>query len=670
MYSYFSLCRGLLVCILLSAGPALHAKTQIDSLKLELTQNIQPESRALNLHRLSRIYRNHNPDSAMYFGEQALQQYVRLASTSGIIQSKINLGQIYYKKGLYQIGIGHFLSALSFSQQASLSDKERRIFNSLANGYKHIGKRDSALYFYLEAIKGAEMAQDSLELARVLVNTGSFYQENADLAKSYAYLNRGIRLLKRLKQDRMLGVAYLNRGVSYFQHCENASALSDFQHALSVFKRMGEEHLALQVAGNMALVYVTQEKHHLAVQILHPRIEKELRKEYPDFQILIGLGATLGTALLEQQEYQEAIRWYKESLTYSKQMDVLSQECRLAELLSICYEKQQLNDSALFYHKQFLSLKDSLFNQTQSRKIAELEDKYEAEKKEQIIRLQAVEMESTQLKLYLSSGIGTLLLMLTLVIVLALYQRNKRVLAEADAQRTRVVELLQDKELDWLNAVVEGQEQERQRLGRELHDQMGSNLSALKLAIQQLKHIDGVEAAPFSRIEQLLDHTAKEVRRLSHSMEGGVLAEFGLQQAISELCRILEASSPFHIHLEMFGGELSVSYEVELALFRITQEALTNIVKYADASQVFILLNQEENEILLTIEDNGIGFEWMHVPSANSMGISNMQKRAQKIGGATTIESIPGQGTSVLTSIPLNHSSFEQSVKQENYYLS
>lgn len=655
-FRFSLLWRGLLVWLIVSAGNFLQAHPQIDSLKCELNQQLDPEFRALNLHRLSRLYRSLHPDSALYFGQQALQQYLLLQSSKGILQSRMTLGKIYYQKGLYQKGVAQFLAILAMKAQTSFINKEGDLFNSLATGYKHIGRKDSALYFYLAAIQEAEADEDSLSLARILVNVGSFYQEVGDLSKSQSYLARGIHLLRLQKRDRLLGMAYLNRGVTYFHQQQSDLALHDFSQALGLFKRLNEEQLLLQASGNMALVYVMQRKVHLAEQILHQGIQQELEKEYPDFQILIGFSGALGAALWEQSEYEKAISWYRESLHYCHHIDALRQKSSLAEMLSMAFEKTYQNDSALHYYKQFVQLKDSLFDQVQTRKIAELEDTYEAEKKEQIIQLQAAKMKATQLKLYLSWGIATLLILLAMVGFLALYQRHRRIKAEAEAQRTRVIELLQDKELDWLNAIVEGQEQERQRLGRELHDQMGSNLSALKLNVHHLKQEASLRHH-IAHIEQIIDQTVQSVRRLSHSMEGGILKEFGLQQSLKELCQILEAGSPFRIHLDVEDVTSMLSYEVELALYRISQEALTNIVKYAEAHEVYILLHEVEGEISLTIEDDGIGFDWMHISSAKSMGISNMQKRAQKLGGVCTIDSSPGQGTSILTHIPLPGSS-------------
>lgn len=642
---------------ILSLIPAMMLSQHLtDSLTLELNRTHDVSQKADLSYQLSLAYRATDPDSAMKYGLQAHEFYQLNDSIYKLALSHQNLGKIHYAAHRYQTGIRHFLHVMTLQGEDSLLTSSYSILNLLATGYKHIGKTDSALYYYLDALKRSQADQDSLAMARVLVNMGSFYHDLQETERAFQYMNEGIALLGLMDEQLLLGKAYLNRGPAYFQVSEYEKAIRDFESALEIFEEENEAALALQSYGNIAIVAIAQDKIDQAALTLNRCFEIEQNREHPNYRALISYSAMLGGAFVKQKAYAEALPWFRKSMELNRQEDDLHKEAGLLEFLAISFEGLEQYDSALVYEKKFHDMQDSLFNMRQARQIADLEDAYQAEQKDQLIRLQTLEMRETRLQLYLSWGIGLGLLIMASILLYAMVQRYRRSKLEIDVQRGHVVELLKEKEMSWLDTLMEGQEIERVRMARELHDRLGSKLSTAKLYVNQLKHHTSSHqtaiTAQLLQTETLIDETVQEVRNISHQIEAGILTEFGLKMALRDLCTTLQSTGVFEVYLDIFEEAETLDPKLELGLFRITQEALNNAVKYASASQVFISLNRDAQGISLIIEDDGVGFNLWET-SANSMGLRNMQARAQKMDGELLIESQKGAGTSIIANVPL-----------------
>jgi two-component system, NarL family, sensor histidine kinase DevS len=227
-------------------------------------------------------------------------------------------------------------------------------------------------------------------------------------------------------------------------------------------------------------------------------------------------------------------------------------------------------------------------------------------------------------------------------------------LAETFAARAAVaVDLSERVASDALRRVVSAQELERQRLARELHDETGQALTSILLGLKGVEDAkSSTEAsAAASELRQLVVSTLQDVRRLAVELRPKALDDFGLVSALERLAETFREQTGIQVDLEPRLGEDRLPPDVETTLYRITQEALTNVVKHAQAKRVSIVLTRRNRSISAVIEDDGRGFG-MDETGGNGLGLLGMRERIALLGGRLSIESSPGSGTTLSIEVP------------------
>jgi signal transduction histidine kinase len=223
--------------------------------------------------------------------------------------------------------------------------------------------------------------------------------------------------------------------------------------------------------------------------------------------------------------------------------------------------------------------------------------------------------------------------------------------AESFAQRAAVaVELSERVARDALRRVVAAQELERKHLARELHDETGQALTSILLGLKAVEDVGEPEAV--AGLRQLIVDTLQNVRRLAVELRPAALDDFGLAPALERLASTFGEQTGIEVDLEANVGSERLPAEVETALYRIVQEALTNIVKHAGATRVSILLARKDGSITAVIEDDGRGFEAEGVGDGG-LGLVGMRERVGLLNGRFQIESTEGAGTTLVAEVPL-----------------
>jgi len=228
-------------------------------------------------------------------------------------------------------------------------------------------------------------------------------------------------------------------------------------------------------------------------------------------------------------------------------------------------------------------------------------------------------------------------------------------LAEAFAARAAVaVDLSERVARDALRRVVSAQELERRRLARELHDETGQALTSILLGLKSLEDVRGESELTEStaRLRELVVTTLQDVRRLAVELRPSALDDFGLVPALERLVDTFREQTGIDVDLEPQLGDERLPSDVETTLYRITQEALTNVVKHANAERVSIVLTRRDGTISAVIEDDGRGFE-EGSGSGNGLGLLGMRERVALVDGRLSIESSPGSGTTLSIEVPV-----------------
>ena len=230
-------------------------------------------------------------------------------------------------------------------------------------------------------------------------------------------------------------------------------------------------------------------------------------------------------------------------------------------------------------------------------------------------------------------------------------------LAETFAARASVaVDLSERVASDALRRVVAAQELERERLARELHDETGQALTSILLGLKSVEDAAGPAdvAAAASRLRELVVSTLQDVRRLAVELRPKALDDFGLVPALERLVETFHEQTGIQVDLEPRLGDERLPSEVETALYRITQEALTNVVKHAQAKNVSIVLTRRNGSVSAVIEDDGRGFAaGKSQGEPNGLGLLGMRERIALVDGRLTVESSPGSGTTLSIEVPV-----------------
>jgi signal transduction histidine kinase len=226
-------------------------------------------------------------------------------------------------------------------------------------------------------------------------------------------------------------------------------------------------------------------------------------------------------------------------------------------------------------------------------------------------------------------------------------------LAKSEAERVERDQL----RAQYVSGVITAQEEERKRIARELHDSTSQSLTSLLIGLKTLGDTpDGSEVR--KRTEELraiAGHTLDDVHALALQLRPSMLDDLGLPEAIRRHVEDCKKRYPLDIDLAVTGfeGERLPS-EIETALYRITQEALTNIIRHAGAGTASIIIERRDEKVLAVIEDDGRGFDATSIDrQAGHLGLYGIRERAELLSGQLVIESEAGQGTSLFVEIPL-----------------
>jgi signal transduction histidine kinase len=230
-------------------------------------------------------------------------------------------------------------------------------------------------------------------------------------------------------------------------------------------------------------------------------------------------------------------------------------------------------------------------------------------------------------------------------------------IAEAFAERAAIaIDLSERVAVDALRQVVEGQELERKRLARELHDETGQALTSILLGLRSIE--DATRDDPQVResvlsLRELVVATLHDVRRLAVELRPKALDDFGLVPALERLAETFAEQTEVEVHVQAALGERRLDPEIETALYRIVQEALTNVVKHAQAHTISVVLTKRGGSVTALIEDDGQGFDPSQ-GSGDGLGLLGMRERIALLRGRVAVESSKGSGTTVVVEVPVH----------------
>jgi signal transduction histidine kinase len=338
-------------------------------------------------------------------------------------------------------------------------------------------------------------------------------------------------------------------------------------------------------------------------------------------------------------------------LKIAREISVVEEE--LSALLGLAKLKALTNqlDSSFVLMNAYIAVKDSVYDARIKQQILDVQSQYETDKLEQDLFLIKKEKEFTDIKLHQRKTEIWLLIFVIISItgagIFLFYRHQQRQKAALDAERISQQETR-------INAVFQAQEEERRRIAKELHDGIGQTISAIKMNYQSLsgKAVEKELAPDFEKIGKMLENAGVEVRSISHQMLPKELEQFGLIPAVEGMLSLNLDNAPLKYEFEHSGFSERISSHIELAMFRVLQELVSNVVKHAKANQLTVQLVKLKSHVVLNVSDNGIGFD-VECKEKNGIGLLNIASRIDAIKGHLHYESISGKGTTVTIRTPI-----------------
>ena len=310
------------------------------------------------------------------------------------------------------------------------------------------------------------------------------------------------------------------------------------------------------------------------------------------------------------------------------------------DYLAQTYVLQKKYDSAFFFYTRYVALKDSIVNNDTKMKIAGIQGQYDLAKKDKEIA------KEQQIRNVL---IGSFVFLL--IILLLMYNGYRL------QQKNRNQQSLNRQQNELFNVIVATQDQERKRIAQDIHDSLGSVLSAAKLKLSSLKETQSLlsaeELEKYQSTLSLLDEASAELRNISHNIMPATLSKLGLVAALQNLIGKISSHSGMQISFTAHEFEGRILETAEISIYRIILELLNNIVKHAAANKITIQLIKYPAYINVTVEDNGRGFNYNKaMEEKKGIGLGNILSRVEYLKGTIDIDSSPGKGSTIIIEIP------------------
>ncbi len=538
-------------------------------------------------------------------------------------------------------------TARKISAKNKWPDKEANalMYNGIANSLR--GNYETALKAYLTAAEIFERTNNHSDIARLYNEISVIYRHQGNMNRAYVALDKAEAAALASNNLEQLGTNYGMRG-------NVLSKKGDLDSAQIYFKKVMD--IRLQLHDSVGLGYVLLDfanyqfsKGNIELSDQYIKQSTDIRTKLGDIQGVAENEHLIGKNFFKLQKYSTAIEHFLKSNEIAKSVSYPWLMHQNHDWLQRCYAKLTNFEAAYFNELKYREFNDSLFNINKTNAIEEIQTKYETEKKDQQItfldqenKLQkATNQRNNIIILALMAGVAILLLIFYLWRQ-RIHIRQQKVLNE---QKVRLRE-------SQIQAVIDSEEKERKRFASDLHDSMGQLVSALTMNIQGLKEASSdalVRNEIVDNSTTLLSEIQREIRNIAFNLMPQVLTNEGLIPALQELTARIDKSNQVKAQVKAFGLKERFNEVFEISLYRILQEWISNVLKYAKASEILIQFTAHENEVIITVEDNGIGFDLHAFEHSKGNGWRSINTRLNLIAGTMDIDTQQGRKNTTLT---------------------
>lgn len=629
------------------------------------------------------------PDSAMTLFKQGIALSRAQHYMYGQAQHLLGLAHTTGQQGNPELGIAQFKSARSLCvmlEQPKLWMSYYRCGNYL---YDLLGYRDTALKY---AYNMLDLCHKFPQLDSAEISSGlaygrlgvSYMHGAANPLLAISYFNKALQIAERNGERKQYPYLYTGLAGSWV----NANTLDSthtsgyrkgvqlYVKAMQVAQELDDNMALAVVYFNLGVVYCNLELFDSASFYLKKM--SELPDEIINYNGKIAAYVIMATGYHKDEQYGKAAHYYELAGNLARQYHAKSRLQEIERHQFALYRSMGRYKEAMEHLERYMNLRDSVLDEEKVKATQQLEVKFRTAEKDKELALKNLTLGKQQSLLREKNiwiGAGGLS-SLFLVSLLLVWRRNSQHRRKLQEKQIHVME--QDQAL-WkqgerirnLSAMIRGEEKERARLGRELHDGIVSELVAIKMNFDTLQQKYPLyEATPaYEKALQHLDATARELRKTAQNLMPDLLTEHGLRMSLVVYCEKTTALTGLKISFVCEDHLPRLPLDFELSLYRMVQELVLNILKHAQASSALVQLNYHTQLLMLTVEDNGKGIDISNARSSG-IGLSNLKSRVEALQGHFDIRARKSGGTAVYVEIdlPLLQSIMSDEDEDKNSY--
>ncbi len=516
--------------------------------------------------------------------------------------------------------------------------------------YYFAGDHTKALELYLKGYELCHNKRESRNYSLLVNNIGNVYKKIKQYDEAIRFFEESVTVKKKLGHDEGVANSLLNIGLIYSIQTKTDSALQYLQQAKDIYVMLGNKRSVASVDLAIADVYYRLDKTDVAASILQ-------RWSEDDFLTLSAADRTVGYLLSiaifnETHKPHEAL---KRAAEFERAFgSTISDETKRNLLFQKAVAYNGIGDNKRAYENlnEAYQLEKQFYEESNQQLMQEMQVRFSTEAKEREIELLQTEKKYGDLLLsdskkrnqyFIGGAILFALISMILLLQYVKIRKQKKAISDSMEERARLVAM---------QSMLEGQEAERLRMAKDLHDGLGGLLSTIKSHFSIINNDVSDNQAVYSKTSELIDEACIEVRRISHNMMPHALTLSGIEGALEDLAANIR-SQGINCKLEVKTNLQGLSESRITMIYRIIQELAQNAIKHSSGTEIFIQLLKNEEHIFITVEDNGKGFDMNKIKLSDGLGMSSVQSRVQFLTGKLLYDSVINTGTTVNIEIPI-----------------
>jgi len=560
-------------------------------------------------------YEQTKPDSALFLYDKIIK--FSIVNNYPLYTAKANnyKGIVLSDMGKYDSAVAYYNKSIAIFK--SLNNKKGVAANliNIGNTSQLQGDLQNATIYYLDGIKIYETLKDDFRLSISHGNLATIFDAIGQKQDAKNNLFKSNRFALKVNDSTQLVYNYYNLTDLYFDENKIDSAFINIKKSNNYLNNSSSHHLKYLVSYGRARYFIKSNNLNKALQTSKESLNYAKNIQNPYYLSLTH--SLLGKVYFKQKKYNDALKETHKGLKIAKKYGNKSNLIKINSQLSSIYDEMNDNKKALFYKNLQYKYKDSVLTALQKKNIHLINTKYQTEKKDKEIAQQNLELQLQQTQYNYMTGLAIFLLIGSILTWFLFQQRQKR-------KNQEIVTLKREHQIKSLETLIEGEEKERLRIAKELHDGVNGDLSAIKYKLTSMQEMNN---KIINEAVAMIDKSCKQVRAISHNLIPPSLESFNIIEATEAFCQNINAIHQPNINFQHIGEiPTNINKKDEINIFRIIQELVTNSIKHAEASEIDVQLSCRSKQIQITVEDNGKGFDAKN-QKPNGIGLQNINSR-------------------------------------------